>query len=392
MHRTLLLALTVALAAGCNGSVALSPSRGAEGPTAAPAAGPADGRPFVATEFARFDEPWAMTFLPDGRVLVTEKRGSLKLFDPATKTMGEITGVPEVDHGGQGGLGDIVLHPRFAQDGTVWFSHAEAGERGTRGAVVASARLVLEGSGGRLEDVRRVWTQLPKVEGRGHYSHRIAFSPDGNYAFISSGERQKFDPAQDMASNMGKIIRLNADGSLPPDNPFAAQGDVAAQVWTLGHRNILGLAFDAGGQLWNHEMGPKGGDELNRVVPGDNYGYPIVSDGDHYDGRDIPDHATRPEFHKPAVTWTPVISPSSLVFYSGAMFPAWQGQALIGGLSSQALVVVKAEGETAAETARYDMGERIREVEQGPDGALWLLEDGDDARLLKLTPSGSPAR
>ena len=351
----------------------------------APATAAAPDRAFAREEIARFDEPWAMAFLPDGRLLVTEKSGDLKLFDPAARTTTEIGGVPKVAYGGQGGLGDVALHPRFADNGLVYFSYAEAGDGGTRGAVVARARLDIAAASPRLADVQTIWQQVPKVSGGGHYAHRILFAPDGKL-FISSGDRQKFDPAQDMQSNMGKIVRLEDDGRLPADNPFAAQGGVAAQVWTLGHRNPLGIAFDAGGQLWNHEMGPKGGDEFNRVVRGDNYGYPIVSNGDHYDGRPIPDHDTAPQYHAPAITWTPVISPSSMIFYSGAMFPEWQGRALIGALSSKALVVVEVDGETAREAARHDMGERIRAVAQGPDGAVWLLEDGKNARLLKLTP------
>ncbi len=364
-------------------STRASPRAAAAAATSEPATA---GEPFRSEEFARFDEPWAMSFLPDGKLLVTEKAGKLKLFDPATKTTGEITGIPKVAYGGQGGLGDVVPHPAFAQNGLVYFSYAEAGDGGTRGAVVARAKLTLSGNGGALSSPEIIWRQTPKVEGGGHYSHRIVFAPDGKL-FISSGERQKFDPAQDMQSNMGKIVRLNDDGSVPADNPFASQGGVAAQVWTLGHRNTLGLAFDGAGQLWNNEMGPKGGDELNIITKGDNYGYPIVSNGDHYDGRPIPDHDTAPQYHAPRVSWTPVISPSSMIFYSGALFPQWQGRALIGGLSSESLVVVKFEGEnTAREETRYDMGERIREVEQGPDGGVWLLEDGKNARLLKLTP------
>lgn len=375
----------VALATACQNG---APQAAAAPPARAGESGGSstDAGPFQATEFARFDEPWAMTFLPDGRLLVTEKAGHLKLFDPASRRSGEIGGVPRVAYGGQGGLGDVALHPGFADNRWVYFSYAEAGEGGKRGAVVARARLALDADGGgRLSAPELIWRQMPKVEGGGHYSHRIAFAPDGKL-FISSGERQKFEPAQDMQSNLGKIVRLEDDGRVPADNPFAAQGGVAAQVWTLGHRNVLGLAFDGQGRLWNNEMGPKGGDEFNLIAKGDNYGYPRVSNGDHYNGRPIPDHDTAPEYHAPAASWTPVISPSSLVFYSGRMFPQWQGRALIGGLSSQSLVVVKIDGERAREETRYHMGNRIREVEQGPDGAIWLLEDKAGARLLKLTP------
>lgn len=394
----LLTALSTALLAACTGTVANgadAPAQAAQPPSAQPGAAASTppartGQPFASAEFAKFNEPWAMTFLPDGRLLVTQKTGELKLFDPATKTTGDITGVPDVDHGGQGGLGDVVLHPQFASNGLVYFSYAEAGDGDTRGGVVARGKLTLDANGGgALSGVQTIWKQVPKVSGRGHYSHRIAFSPDGTHVFIASGERQKFDPAQDMASNLGKIVRLKDDGSVPADNPFASKGGVTAQVWTSGHRNTLGIAFDAQGRLWNHEMGPKDGDELNLIVKGDNYGYPIVSNGDHYDGRPIPDHDTRPDLNAPEVTWTPVISPAGLVIYSGDLFADWKGDAFIGGLSSKALVRVEFDGETAREAARYDMGARIREVEQGPDGALWLLEDdkdGSQGRLLKLTP------
>lgn len=347
--------------------------------------------PFTATEVARFDEPWAMAFLPDGTLLVSERRGALKRLDPRTGHLGVISGVPKVDYGGQGGFGDVLPHPDFARNGWVYLSYAEAGEGDTRGAAVARARLALDADGGgALSDLRVIWRQVPKVSGRGHYGHRLAFGPGGKL-WITSGERQKFDPAQDMSGNLGKIVRLNDDGSVPPDNPFAAQGGVAAQVWSLGHRNVLGIAFDSQGRLWEHEMGPKGGDELNLIERGANYGYPLVSNGDHYDGRPIPDHDTRPEFAAPKVSWTPVISPAGFILYSGSKFPQWRGNGLIGGLSSHSLVRVAFDGEQAREVERYDMGERIREVEQGPDGAVWLLEDGKAAgagRLLRLSPRG----
>lgn len=342
--------------------------------------------PFAVEPVATFDEPWAMSFLPDGRLLVTEKKGRLKLVDVAGRATGEIAGVPAVAYAGQGGLGDVLPHPGFADNGMVYLSYAEEGEGDVRGAALARARLVLDDAGGgRLEGLEVIWRQVPKVPGGGHYGHRIAFDDEGRL-WLSSSERQKFDPAQDMSSNMGKILRLDADGRPAAGNPFADQGGVAAEVWSLGHRNVLGLAFDPQGRPWEVEMGPRGGDELNLVVRGGNYGYPIVSNGDHYDGRPIPDHDTRPEFIAPAVSWTPVISPSSLVFYSGDAFPQWKGSALVGGLSSESLVRIEFDGDRAREAERFDMGRRIREVEQGPDGAVWLLEDGGNARLLKLTP------
>ncbi|HET6397183.1 MAG TPA: PQQ-dependent sugar dehydrogenase [Pseudoxanthomonas sp.] len=358
---------------------------------AAPAQAPEPApKPFAEREVARFQEPWAMAFLPDGRLLVTERGGRLWIQDLARNTRAQVRGVPEVVHAGQGGLGDVVLHPRFAQTGWVYLSYAEAGEGGTAGAAVARARLVPdEAGGGTLQDLQVVWRQVPKKPGRGHYGHRLAFDRDG-MLWITSGERQEFDPAQDMAANLGKVIRLREDGGVPEDNPFASRGGVAAQVWSLGHRNPLGIAFDADGRLWVHEMGPKGGDELNLIEKGANYGYPVVSNGDHYDGKPIPDHATRPEFRAPVITWTPVISPAGFVIYSGDRYPGWAGSGLIGGLSSQSLVRVAFDGDRAREAERYAMGTRIREVEQGPDGTVWLLEDGGrgaKGRLLRLDPA-----
>ena len=380
----LLLALCAGLLAAC-GDMGNKDATAATTATATPAAEPDTTTGFATTELARFDSPWAMTFLPDGRLLVTEMGGTLKLFDPASGATGTVSGVPTVVHRGQGGFGDVVLHPRYADNQLVYISYVEAGEGGT-GSAVARARLALDDAGGgALENLQVIWRQVPKMDGNGHFGQRIAFGPDG-MLYISSSERQEFDPAQDMSMNLGKIVRLDDDGSIPADNPFAAQGGVAAQVWTLGHRNVLGLAFDGNGQLWAHEMGPRGGDELNRIEKGTNYGYPLVSEGNHYSGLPIPDHDTRPEFRAPVIAWTPVISPAGLVFYDGDLFPAWKGDAFIGGLSSQSLVRIEFDGNGAREAQRFDMGRRIREVEQGPDGALWLLGDGSDGPLLKLVP------
>jgi len=380
-----LLAFAAACSAGGEGVEA------ANGSGAATAAN-APGKPFAVQPVADFDEPWAMAFLPDGSALVTERSGAL-VWLPALGTKAAVkapvSGAPKVDYGGQGGLGDVAIHPDFKRNHLVYLSWVEAGTGDTRGAVVGRGRLVTEGGTPRLEGLEIIWRQSHKVEGRGHFSHRIVFAPDGKM-FLTSGERQKFDPAQDMAMNLGKVLRLNDDGTVPRDNPFASRGGVTAQIWSLGHRNLLGLAFAPDGRLWEDEMGPKGGDEFNRIERGSNYGYPIVSNGDHYDGKDIPDHFTRPEFNAPEVSWTPVISPSSLMFYTGKLFPEWRGSAFIGGLSSKALVRVTIDGDTAREAERWDMGERIREVEQGPDGAIWVLEDGGKSagRLLRLAPAG----
>src|SRR5690606_8374710 len=293
IRHILLTAIATALLAACGGT----PAPDQDGIAAAPAtdtdtAASTDATTsFSTAEIARFDSPWAMTFLPDGRLLVTEMGGTLKLYDPAANSTGTISGVPAVEHVAQGGLGDVVLHPQFADNQWIYISYVERDDTGL-GAAVARARLALDDAGGgALQDLEVIWRQTPKKSGDGHFGYRIAFAPDGKL-FISSSERKEFDPAQDMAGNLGKIVRLNDDGTPAEGNPFADQGGVAAQVWSLGHRNILGVAFAADGQLWAHEMGPKGGDELNLVEPGQNYGYPVVSDGNHYDDTPIPDHAT----------------------------------------------------------------------------------------------------
>jgi glucose/arabinose dehydrogenase len=355
--------------------------------------------PFKIEPIASFDEPWALAQLPDGRLLVTEKKGNLLIVTQQGEVTARVGGVPDVNYGGQGGLGDVALHPQFAENRFVYLSFVEGGSGGTRGAAVIRGVLEENENRAALSNVEIIWRQYPKVLGYGHYGHRLLFDREG-YLWISSGDRQKFTPAQDMQSNIGKILRLHDDGSIPKDNPFvdhlsqdAAMDDdgVYGEIWSLGHRNPLGIAFDLDGRLWGAEMGPAGGDELNLIKRGANYGYPIVSNGDHYDGRAIPDHDTRPEFEAPAITWTPVISPGKLMFYRGNLFPDWRGDALIAGLSAETIIRVERDGERAREVERYALGARIRTVVEGPDGALWVLEDergGKGGRLLKLTPKG----
>lgn len=350
-----------------------------------------NGTVLEATEIATFDQPWAMTFLPDGSSLVTTKPG--KLFHVAmdgTKT--EVGNMFDVAVGGQGGLGDVVVGPNYAEDGKIFLSYVETLDKGaTRGAAVVEAKLDTSGNAPVLADIKKLWEQEPHVPGNGHFSHRIAFGPQGSehegFLFITSGDRQKQTPAQDMGVNLGKIIRLKMDGSSPPDNPFASEGGIAEQFWSIGHRNLLGIDFDADGQLWTQEMGPRHGDELNRIEAGKNYGWPEVSDGDNYSGVPIPDHSTDLSFEAPAISWVPAISPSGLIIYKGDLFADWQGNALLGGLSSQALVRVDIDDNGAAsEAERYAWGKRVREVEQGPDGSVYVLEDKDGARMLKLQP------
>ena len=354
--------------------------------------------PFETRSIATFDEPWALAHLPDGRMLVTEKKGTLRIVTTDGDVSRPVAGVPDVAYGGQGGLGDVVLHPEFQDNGLVYLSYAEAGVGGTRGAAVARGELTLDArGGGALSNVAVIWRQYPKVIGYGHYGHRMGFDDDG-FLWITSGDRQKFTPSQDMQANIGKILRLREDGSVPEDNPFVNHfaddpllDDVGVypEVWSLGHRNPLGFDFDASGRPWVMEMGPAGGDELNLVRRGGNYGYPVVSNGDHYDGRPIPDHSTHPEFLAPAAWWTPVVSPGDLEIYEGEAFEGWQGSALIAGLSSRAIVRVVFDGDAAKEVERFDMGARIRSVVEGPDGSLWVLEDdrGDsNGDLLRLFP------
>jgi glucose/arabinose dehydrogenase len=366
-------------------AVTLMACSGGTGASGQPAS---EDKPFRASVIADFESPWAMTFLPDGRMLVTEKAGELILFDPANGTKIPVANVPESDSAGQGALMDIVPHPQFARNDMVYLSWSEAGPGG-KGVALGTGRLVQARDGtASLEGFRTIFRATPYVAGNGHYSGRIAFSPDGRYLFFTNGERQKFDPAQDPKSTLGKVLRLNLDGTPAAGNPLAARGFHPA-IWSYGHRNLLGIAFDGGGRLWEQEMGPAGGDEVNLIKPGLNYGWPLASNGTHYDGRDIPDHKPGDGFEAPKVWWNPSISPGGLLYYSGSMFPQWKGSLFLGGLSGKALIRIRVDGETAAKADQWDMGARIRDVEQGPDGALWLIEDGRDGsqgRLLKLTP------
>lgn len=343
--------------------------------------------PFTVTPVADFDSPWAMTFLPDGRMLVTEKAGVLLLVSADGKSSTQVNGIPAVDSAGQGGLMDVVLDPHFVHNNRVWFSYSEAGANG-KGVVLARGTLA-DGKSPSLTEITTVFRATPYVEGNGHYSGRIAFAPDGKYLFFTNGERQKFDPAQDPKATLGKVLRFTIAGQPAGDPGLTARGFHPA-VWSYGHRNLLGLAFDKAGNLWEQEMGPKGGDEVNLILPGRNYGYPLVSQGDHYDGKPIPRHSTRPDLEQPKVSWNPAISPGGLMVYSGKAFPQWAGDLFIGGLSSTALIRVDVNGINASKGSQWDMGARIREAEEGPDGAIWLLEDGQrgsQGRLLKLTPA-----
>lgn len=381
--RVLQAALLLALAA-C-GTTEPSPAQSNE-----PAA-PASHRPFTVAEVITFSTPWAMDFLPGSGVrttnlaLVSEREGKLWLVDVAKGTRQEVGGVPKVKVAGQGGLGDVVVHPDFAGNRRVYLSFVEAGPGETSGAAVGYGRLLFTGpavpggpTGVSLQDFKVIWRQEPKVTGDGHFSHRIAFAPDGTM-FVSSGDRQKMEPAQDRTSDLGKIIHMTAEGER-----------LDGRFYTMGHRNVLGLAFAPDGRLWATEMGPAGGDELNLIVKGRNYGWPEASYGSHYEGTDIPDNHRGRGFEEPKLWWTPSTSPGGLLIYTGDLFPDWKGDAIIPALSGQALIRVDIEGDRATKAGQWDMGARLRAAEQGPNGEIYLLEDGrspGSGRLLRLEPA-----
>ena len=358
----------------------------------APQAGAAEP-PFTSKEVANFASPWAMDFLPGSGVpltstaLVSEREGRLWLIDVNSGERQPVSGVPSALVAGQGGLGDVVADPDFAGNRRVYLSFVEAGDGGTSGAALGYGTLVLGQGAPRLENFKMIWRQQPKVSGGGHFSHRIAFSPDGQYLFLTSGDRQKMDPAQSLNGNLGKVLRLTKEGQPAPGNPWASRGGVADQFWSIVHRNMLGIDFAPDGRLWVSEMGPKGGDEINLILPGRNYGWPRASNGSHYGGGGIPDHVAGDGFEPPKVWWNPSISPGGLLIYSGDLFKGWKGDALVPALSGEALIRVDLDGDKAEKADQWDIHARIRAADQGPDGSIYLLTDGDSGgKLLRLTP------
>jgi glucose/arabinose dehydrogenase len=416
--RALRTALLPALALlGCSaGGSGGSPAVAATGDGGQPRT-PLAAAPFRVDPVGSFDSPWAIAFLPDGRALVTEVQGRLKLRQMDGR-VDDVAGIPAVAAGGQGGLLDVAPAPDFAASGLVYITYAEPGAGGS-GLALARGRLVTAGGPPRLDGLAVLWRQLPKGRG-GQFGAIIAFSPDGGSLFLSSGERQRFTPAQDPDQALGKILRLTLDGKPAAGNPSAGKAGAAtvyvtdppedteaakrergrpepalqpnlapAETWSTGHRNPYGLAFAPDGSLWSEEMGPRGGDELNLIRPGKNYGWPLVSEGDNYDGVPIPRHATRPDLAAPALFWNPSISPGGMTFYSGRLFPQWKGDAFIAALSGKGLIRVTVRGATARKAEMWDFGARLRDVAEAPDGALYVLEDGargSAGRLLRLTP------
>ncbi|HEX4050082.1 MAG TPA: PQQ-dependent sugar dehydrogenase [Steroidobacteraceae bacterium] len=372
--------------------------------------------PFTVTRVTTLDLPWRIAFLPDGRMLVTEKVGRLDLVtQQGTKT--EISGVPASYYAGQSGMLGVFLSPHYAADHNVYLTYAEPGDYGG-GLALGRGRLVIDGRRTRLEGFQVLWRQLPKGKG-GQEGAQIAFSPDGKYLFLSVGDRQRMTPAQDSNQPEGKILRLTLDGKPAPGNPMAGKVGARtiplidppddteaaktapvvstytfpgpnltpAETWTSGHRTPYGLAFAPDGRLWELEHGPRGGDKLNLIEPGKNYGWPLVSYGVNYNGVPIPSFDTRPDLAKPVIYWTPVIAPGNLMFYKGTLFPNWNGSALISGLSTEAIVRVKFDGKGGATAVqRWSVGVRVRDIEEAPDGSLWMLEDADQGGLFHLTP------
>ncbi|RJR30709.1 MAG: PQQ-dependent sugar dehydrogenase [Desulfobacteraceae bacterium] len=337
------------------------------------------------TLLAGLDHPWGMAFLPDGRLLITERNtGHLYMLQTDRSLSKPLGGVPKVHASGQGGLMDVAVDPKFEENRYVYLSYAKPGAGGKSSTALGRGRL----ADNRIENFQDIFVQEPYIDGSKHFGNRIAFSPDGRYLFLALGERFQFDPAQDLSNHLGKVIRIHPDGSVPKDNPFVGRENERAEIWSFGHRNIEAMAFQPGtGALWVGEMGPKGGDELNKIEKGANYGWPVVSWGDHYDGRKIPDPPARPEFKDGVKSWTPVISPSGMIFYEGNMFPDWRHNALIGGLTSKELVRLVFDGTRVVEEDRLPLPERIRDVQTGPDGAIYLLTDQDDGKLWRISAS-----
>lgn len=373
--------------------------------------------PFASTAIATFDNPWAMAFLPGtSTAIVTEKPGHIWLVDVRTGQKQSVGGAPQVVYHGQGGLLDVVLAPAFGSNGEVYLTYSEPSANGGSGLAMARAKLVRSAGAARLDGMQVLWRDPAGGEG-GQFGGIIAFAPDGQSLFLTSGERQRFTPAQDPSQPLGKILHLTLDGKPAPGNPWAGKlgastvtvtdppedTEVAkhtsgrgvtwpgpnltpAETWTTGHRCQYGLAFAPDGRLWETEMGPRGGDELNLIERGRNYGWPLVSEGKNYDGVPIPHHSTRPDIMPPKLYWAPSIAPTSLLIYTGHLFPQWKGDGFIGALAGKALIHVRIRGDTASKLEQWDMGHRIRFVGQGPDGAIYLLEDGSGGRLLKLSP------
>jgi aldose sugar dehydrogenase len=404
MPRRTILALTLALLpAGANAQI----NAGGRPPE--------PSLPFTMTQVATFNLPWRIAFLPDGRMLITEKVGPVWLVTQEG-AKAPVTNAPAVLVQGQGGMLGVYVSPQYATDHNVYLTYSEPGE-GASSLALARARLTIGQDAASLDGLEVIWRQMPKGRG-GQFGAAVAFSPDGRYLFLTVGERQRMTPAQDPDQALGKILRLTLDGKPAPGNPMAGKTGAAsvpliapprdtevaktapvvstytfpgpnlapAETWTTGHRTPYGLAFAPDGRLWELEHGPRGGDELNLIEAGKNYGWPLVSYATNYNGVPIPSPETRPDLAKPVIYWTPVIAPGNFTFYKGTMFPEWQGSALIGGMETQTLSRVTFDGKGGATPAeRWLVGHRVRDVAIGPDGAVWILEDANPGGLFRVT-------
>jgi glucose/arabinose dehydrogenase len=401
------LAYAAVFAALVSTAALAQPNIGAQAPEAS--------APFTLTQVATFSLPWRLAFLPDGRMLVTEKTGPIWLVTQAgVKT--PVANAPAVLHQGQGGMLGIFLSPHYATDHFVYITYSEPHDGGSSLAL-ARAKLSIGSDKTSLDDLKVIWRDGAGGKG-GQFGAEIAFAPDGKSLFLTSGDRQRFTPAQDPNQPLGKILHLTLDGKPAPGNPMAGKTGSAtvpiidppknteaaktapvvktyafpgpnltpAETWTTGHRTPYGLAFAPDGKLWELEHGPKGGDELNLIEPGKNYGWPLVGEAPNYDGVPVPGPETRPDLTKPVLNWTPVIAPGNLMFYKGAMFPQWNGSALIGGMGTKTLNRLVITGATVKPAERWNVGHRIRDVQVAPDGALWLIEDADPGGMFRVTP------
>ncbi|HSI40557.1 MAG TPA: PQQ-dependent sugar dehydrogenase [Xanthobacteraceae bacterium] len=343
----------------------------------------------VETVAAGLEHPWSVAFLPDGRALVTERPGRLRIVTRSGTISSPVAGVPPVYARGQGGLLDVALAPDFTQSRLVYLSYAEPRE-GAAGTSVARARLVEEAGTARLDGLEVIFRQEPAAAGGNHFGSRLVFGRDGTL-FVTLGDRYSArDQAQNLSNHIGKIVRLMPDGTPPPDNPFRATPGARPDIWSYGHRNVQGATLDpATGRLWTAEHGARGGDELNHPEAGKNYGWPVITYGRDYSGRSIGEGTAKSGLEQPVVYWDPSIAPSGLVLYTGTLFPAWKGDLFVGALAGNQLRRLRLDGDKVAEQEPLlaGLGERIRDVRQGPDGALWLLtDDPENGRLLRVQP------
>lgn len=386
---------------GDGGSSTVAVPPGTSGPTPTASATPATISGVTqSAAVATFDKPWAIAMLPDGRMLVSQRSASGALWlVSADGTKKAVGGLPQSI-----GVLDVKLAPDYASTRQIFITYMVEDRAALRvGRAkdeptlfpqrMEAAHAVLGNgtTGPELSNVVTFFRQDPAIvafDGSGEPGGRMAFSPDGRYLFLTSGDRQELDASFlfDLSNTLGKILRFNRDGSIPADNPFAASATAKKEIWTIGHRNQYGLAFTRDGLLWSAEMGPKGGDELNVVKPGLNYGWPAVSNGDNYVGPPIPDHAPGDGYEAPVISWTPVIAPAGMIVCKGKLFADWSGDILLTGLQSRGIVRVRPMGTTATEVQRIDLGTRIRDIAEAPDGALWILTDGVTGELRRLSP------